>query len=90
MKRNRHAELVFMVALAAAEELNVRLWLVARSSSGPVGGQQRRRLVKHAVKSAKHPVQARNFDGDAEARIGDILHHGRLRPAATDPESKCE
>ena len=35
-------------------------------------------MIKHAVKAMKDPVQARDSDGDAKARVGRVLHDGRL------------
>ena len=42
---------------------------VRKIEKRPRGRQQRRRLIKMAVKRAKDPIQLRNFHGNAEARV---------------------
>ena len=57
----------------------MRFWLFARSSSGPVAVKSGGGLVIVAVKGAKDPVQARDFDGNSKARIHIVLDDVRRK-----------
>ena len=78
VKRNRDTKLVFFIALAlqGGESQNLAAGQIEKRTSR---SQQRRRLIKVTVKAMKNPVQPRNPDRSAEARVRGVLCDSRLR-----------
>src|SRR5580700_2018183 len=73
-KRNRYAELMFLISFAVNWSECQALTLAQFSECA---GSRRdwRRLVIITIKSMKDPIQAGNFEGDAEARFHGIFHY---------------
>src|SRR5579863_1300708 len=71
---NRDAKLVLPIALAT-QGTESKILAVRQTEQRAGGSQQRRSLIKFAVKAAKDPVQARDSNSNANARVGRILHN---------------
>src|SRR5580704_6557377 len=74
---NGDAELMLFITLAA-QRAKRQVLTVGQIEKWTGRRQERRRLIKITIEGSKYPIQMRDFDGDADARIRCILDDLRL------------
>src|ERR1700722_10385706 len=72
-KGNRYAELMFLISLAV-DRSECQTLTLAQFSQWAGSRRDWRRLVIVTIESMKDPIQAGNFEGNAEARFHGVFH----------------